>query len=88
MDFDFLDRQHSMITDSIVEDIKNDLFDNWIDSQFEVGDMYAEHKIMQYASEDLQQAYNVHYGLTMDDDNYFVPANGWDEYLEYHGRNI
>jgi hypothetical protein len=49
---------------------------------------YLEHKIMQYASEDLQQAYNVHYGLTMDDEDYFVPANGWDEYIAYHGRNL
>jgi hypothetical protein len=87
-DMDFLDRQTDMINDLIIDDIKNDLFQNWIDSAYEEGAEYAEHKIMEYASEDLQQAYNVHYGLTMDDDNYFVPANGWDEYLEYHARNI
>jgi hypothetical protein len=85
---DFLDRQTDMINDLIVDDIKNDLFDNWLDSHTDEGSEYVEYKIMQYASEDLQQAYNVHYGLTMDDDNYFVPANGWDEYIAYHGRNL
>jgi len=85
---DFLDRQTDMINDLIVDDIKNDLFDNWINSHTDEGLDHLEYKIMQYASEDLQQAYNVHYGLTMDDDNYFVPANGWDEYIEYHERNI
>jgi hypothetical protein len=85
---DFLDRQTDMINDLIIDDIKNDLFDNWLDSHTDEGSEYVEYKIMQYASEDLQQAYNVHYGLTMDDDNYFVPANGWDEYIAYHGRNL
>jgi hypothetical protein len=85
---DFLDRQTDMINDLIVDDIKNDLFDNWLNSHTDEGSEYVEYKIMQYASEDLQQAYNKHYGLTMDDDNYFVPANGWDEYIEYHGRNL
>ena len=85
---EFLDRQHSMINDLIIDDIKNDLFDNWIDSAYQEGAEYAEFKIMQYASEELQQAYNEYYSLTMDDDNYFVPANGWDEYIAYHGRNL
>jgi hypothetical protein len=85
---DFLDRQTDMINDIIVDDIKNDLFENWLNSHVDEGSLYLEHKIMQYASEDLQQAYNVHYGLTMDDEYYFVPADGWDEYIEYHQRNI
>jgi hypothetical protein len=85
---DFLDRQTDMINDLIIDDIKNDLFDNWTNSHTDEGLDHLEYKIMQYASEDLQQAYNEHYSLTMDDDNYFVPANGWDEYREYHERNI
>ena len=85
---DFLDRQTDMINDLIVDDIKNDLFENWLNSHTDEGIEYLEHKIMEYASEDLQQAYNVHYGLTMDDEYYFVPANGWDEYIAYHGRNL
>ena len=85
---DFLDRQTDMVNDLIIDDIKNDLFENWLNSHADEGMGYLEHKIMQYASEDLQQAYNVHYGLTMDDEDYFVPANGWDEYIAYHGRNL
>jgi hypothetical protein len=85
---EFLDRQTDMINDLIVDDIKNDLFENWLNSHVDEGSGYLEHKIMQYASEDLQQAYNEYYSLTMDDDNYFVPANGWEAYREYHERNI
>lgn len=86
---DFLDRQTDMVNDLIYDDIKNDLFTNWLEANIvNESEDYAEFKIMQYASEDLQQAYNVHYGLTMDDEYYFVPANGWDEYIEYHGRNL
>lgn len=85
---DFLDRQTDMINDLIIDDIKNDLFENWLNTHTDEGSDYVEFRIMQYASEDLQQAYNVHYGLTMDDEYYFVPANGWDEYIEYHQRNI
>jgi hypothetical protein len=85
---EFLDRQTDMINDLIVDDIKNDLFENWLNSHVDEGSGYLEHKIMQYASEELQQAYNEYYSLTMDDDNYFVPANGWEAYREYHERNI
>ena len=88
MEMDFLDRQTDMINDLIIDDIKNDLFQHWIDSAYQEGAEYAEFKIMQYASEELQQKYNEHYSLTMDDEYYFVPANGWDEYLAYHGRNL
>ena len=85
---EFLDRQTDMINDLIVDDIKNDLFENWLNSHVDEGSGYLEHKIMQYASEELQQAYNEYYSLTMDDDNYFVPANGWEAYREYHERNL
>lgn len=85
---DFLDRQTDVVNNLIVDDIKNDLFENWLNTHTDEGSDYIEFKMMQYASEDLQQAYNEYYGLTMDDEYYFVSADGWDEYIEYHGRNI
>ena len=84
----FLDRQTDMINDLIIDDIKNDLFENLVSTHTDEGTGYLEYKIMQYASEDLQQAYNEYYGLTFDDEDYFVASNRWDEYNEYHQRNI
>jgi hypothetical protein len=39
-----------MINDLIVDDIKNDLFENWLNSHADEGIGYLEHKIMEYAS--------------------------------------
>jgi hypothetical protein len=36
----------------------------------------------------MQQKYNEHYGLTMDDDFYFVHPEKWDEFISYQNRNL
>jgi len=84
----FLDDQNQMWIDALIEDVKEALFEDWANSQLDESEAYHEHKLMEFASTDMQQKYNDHYGLTMDDDFYFVHPDKWDEFIAYQNRNL
>lgn len=79
---EFLDKQNQMWLDSLEEDIKAELYQNWIDAQSDEGQDYLEYVIMSYASEDMQKLYNEHYGYTMEDDFFFVTSDQQEAYKE------
>jgi hypothetical protein len=85
---EFLENQNQMWIDALEEDVKQALYDGWINSNSDEGDAYVENRLMSFASTDMQQKYNDHYGLTMDDDFYFVHPDKWDEFIAYQNRNL
>ena len=85
---EFLENQNQMWIDALEEDVKQALYDGWINSNSDEGDAYVENRLMSFASTDMQQKYNEHYGLTMDDDFYFVHPDKWDEFISYQNRNL
>jgi hypothetical protein len=85
---DFLDRQNQMWLDALEEDVKQELFDNWLAAQSDEGPEYVEHRLMSYASEDMQKLYNEHYELTMADEYYFVPESEHEEYIKFVNQEL
>lgn len=59
-----------MVQDSIDEEIKQQLFDDWVFEQGE--DMeYLEFAILSSASPEIKKQYNEYYGRKPEDDYYF-----------------
>jgi hypothetical protein len=79
----FLDDQNQMWIDALIEDVKEALFEDWVNSHLDEGEDYNEHKLMEFASEDMQQKYNEYYGYGYADDYYFVKSNEWDKFLAF-----
>jgi hypothetical protein len=82
----FLDDQNQMWIDALIEDVKEALFENWTNAQLEESEAYNEHKLMEYASEDMQQKYNEYYGYGYDDEFYFVKENEWDKFIAHQNK--
>lgn len=64
----FLDDQHEMLQDAIIEDVKTHLFESWKNSHTDEGDDYLEYQIMAYADDSTKKRYNEYYGLTPQDE--------------------
>ena len=71
---EFLEGLNQMVQDSIDEEIKQQLFDDWIFEQGE--DMeYLEFAILSSASPEIQKQYNAYYDRKPEDDYYFDGVN-------------
>ena len=58
------------ITGAIMQEIGEELFDQWSFNNLGEGEDYAENQFMQYASPELKQQYNEFYGYTEKDEYY------------------
>jgi hypothetical protein len=67
----FTDDMNQMLVDSIENDIKEQLFDDWNNSNLDEGEEYAEFKFMEFAPDNVRQSYNEYYGYVEGDD-YFL----------------
>jgi hypothetical protein len=54
----------------MIQEISEDLFENWSNACLDEGEDYAEYEFMSYASPDLKKQYNDFYGYTEGDDYY------------------
>jgi hypothetical protein len=52
----------------MIQEIAEELFDQWSNNNLEQGEDYAENMFMQYASPELKQQYNEYYGYIEGDD--------------------
>ena len=66
----FIDTVAEHITGAMIQEIGEDLFDNWANACLDEGEDYAEHEFMAYASPELKQQYNEYYGYTEKDEYY------------------
>lgn len=71
MDKMFTEDMNQMLIDSIENDIKEQLFDDWNNSNLDEGEEYAEFKFMEFAPDNVRQSYNEYYGYVEGDD-YFL----------------
>ena len=66
----FLEDVNQMVIDAVYQDIAEQLLDDWINSNLDEGEEYAEREFMAYASIELKQQYNEYYGYTEKDEFY------------------
>ena len=64
----FIDTIAEHITGAMIQEISEDLFNNWNNSNFDEGPEYAERQFMAYASDELKQQYNEYYGYIEGDE--------------------
>jgi hypothetical protein len=64
----FIDTIAEHITGAMIQEIGEELFDQWSYNNLEEGEAYAENQFMQYASDELKQQYNEYYGYIEGDE--------------------
>ena len=67
----FTDNMNEMLIGSIEYDIKEQLFDDWNNSNLDEGEEYAEFKFMEFAPDNVRQSYSEYYGYK-EGDEYFL----------------
>ena len=63
------------IMDSIISEIQDDLFDNWMNSLSDEGNEWLDYNFFMFADDDVKKQYNEYYGYTQDDE-YYLPIEG------------
>jgi len=66
----FIDTIAEHITGAIMQEIGEELFDQWSYNNLDSGADYAENQFMQYASVELKKQYNEFYGYKEGDEYY------------------
>ena len=66
----FIDTVAEHITGAMIQEIGEDLFDNWANACLDEGAEYAEREFMAYGSPELKQQYNEYYGYVEGDEYY------------------
>ena len=64
----FIDTVAEHITGAMIQEIGEELFDQWSNKNLDEGAAYAEYEFMQYASPELKQQYNEYYGYIEGDE--------------------
>ena len=64
----FIDTVAEHITGAMIQEIGEELFDQWSYNNLEEGEAYAEWQFMKFASPELKQQYNEYYGYIEGDD--------------------
>ena len=65
------DNESEGVVDVMCRQIADDLFDEWNDSNCNVGIMYADFRIVEWAGSDyMKQRFNQHYQLNPGDEYY------------------
>ena len=64
----FIDTVAENITGAMIQEIGEELFDQWSYNNLEEGEAYAEWQFMKFASPELKQQYNEYYGYIEGDD--------------------
>lgn len=82
----FIDTIAEHITGAMIQEIAEDLYENWSNANYDEGPEYAEHAFMSHASDDLKKQYNEYYGYTYDDDFYLVLSTEWDLYVAHQNK--
>jgi hypothetical protein len=67
----FIDTVAEHITGAMIQEIGEELFDQWSNKNLDEGSDYAEREFMAYASPELQKQYNEFYGYK-EGDEYFL----------------
>jgi len=66
----FIDTVAEHITGAMIQEIGEELFEQWSYNNLDEGEDYAEFRFMEFASDDLKKQYNDFYGYTEGDDYY------------------
>jgi hypothetical protein len=67
---EFLNTLDQKVLDTLDEEIKEQLFSDWLGAMADEGDNYLEQKMMQFADPELKRKYNEHYALKETDEYY------------------
>jgi hypothetical protein len=72
----FLDNENEMVIGAIIQEISEQLFEDWNNSNLDEGTFYADWKIAELSNDNyLKGRFNQFYDLTPEDDEYLE----WDE---------
>ena len=67
----FLENENEMIVDATMQEIAEQLLDNWLDSNLNEGQLYSDWCIADMSDSDyLKQRFNLFYELTPEDQYY------------------
>ena len=67
----FLDNENQMVIDAIIEEVSEQLFDDWNNANLDEGEMYADYRILELAGDNyLNRRFNEFYDLKEGDEYY------------------
>ena len=67
----FLDNENQMVIDAIIEEVSEQLFDDWNNANLDEGEMYADYRILELAGNNyLNRRFNEFYDLKEGDEYY------------------
>ena len=72
----FLENENQMVIDAIYQEIGEQLVEDWVQSNLDEGQMYADFRFAEMSNDNyIKGRFNQHYNLTPDDQYYLE----WDE---------
>ena len=70
------DDMSQMVQEGIVDTVAHELFDQWVNSNLDEGEMYADHQIcLLYGDPLLKKEFNEFYNVKPEDELYFEVDN-------------
>ena len=67
----FLDNENQMVVDAIIQEVSEQLFEDWHNANLDEGSMYADWRILQHAGNNyLNGRFNQYYDLKEGDEYY------------------
>ena len=76
METSFLENENQMVIDAIYSEIGEQLVEDWVNSNLDEGQMYADFRFAEMSNDNyIKGRFNQHYNLTPDDQYYLE----WDE---------
>ena len=71
MESSFLENVNQMIVDAAIQEIQDQLFDNWVNENSNEGQFFADMRFAEMSGDSyIMGEFNKHYGLTEKDDDY------------------
>ena len=67
----FLDNENQMVVDAIIQELSEQLFEDWNNANLDEGEIYADYRILELAGDNyLNRRFNEFYDLKEGDEYY------------------
>jgi hypothetical protein len=71
----FLDNENEMITGALIQEVSDQLFEDWCNANLDESDIYADYRLLELAGDNyLYNRFNEFYGLKPGDEYYIEVA--------------
>ena len=68
----FFDDENQMVVDAVIQEVSEQLFEDWNNANLDEGEIYADYRILELAGTNyLKGRFNQHYDLNPGDEYYF-----------------